>query len=147
MTWIWISVAIAVGTLVAIQPTLNAEIGRHAGGALAAAAVNFGVGLVALVALTATLGNGLPSLTALRAAPWWAWGGGLIGASFVTTAAFLTPRIGVAALIAAIICGQLAASVVLDHFGLFNLPIREASWPRILGVVMAACGVLLVTQN
>ena len=99
-----------------------------------------------MLGLLFVLRGGLPSAAAVRAIPWWGWCGGLIGATFVASAAFLAPRIGVAALIASILCGQLAASVIIDHFGLFNVAIREASLVRVAGVVMAAAGVVLVTR-
>jgi bacterial/archaeal transporter family-2 protein len=147
MTSLWVVFAVAVGSLLALQPTLNAEAGRHLGGPVVAAAVNFSVGLVVLAVLTLIIRGGLPSLAEARAVPWWAWCGGLIGATFVATAAFLAPRIGISALVAAILLGQLAASMVLDHYGLFNLPVREISWTRVLGVLLAGGGVLLVSQN
>ena len=147
MAWLWVVFAVAVGGLLAVQPTLNAEAGRHLGGPVVAAAVNFSVGLIFLALLAIGVRGGLPNLAEARAVPWWAWCGGLIGATFVATAAFLAPRIGITALVAAILLGQLAASLVLDHYGLFNLPVREINWPRLLGVLMAGGGVLLVTQN
>ncbi|MBA1146599.1 DMT family transporter [Ectothiorhodospiraceae bacterium WFHF3C12] len=147
MAWLWVVFAVAVGCLLAIQPTLNAEVGRHLGGPIVAAAVNFIIGLVVLAALALYIRGGLPSLGELRSAPWWAWFGGLIGATFVSTAAFLAPRIGVSAMFASVIFGQLAASLLLDHFGLFNLPVQEISWQRVVGVAMAGAGVLLVSQN
>lgn len=146
ITWLWIAFAAAVGCLLAVQPTLNAEAGRHLGGAIAAAGLNFATGLVALVAILLVVRGNLPEITAARDMPWWAWCGGLVGATFVATAAFLTPRIGVAALIASILCGQLAASLIIDHFGLFHVAVREASLPRISGVLMAGVGVVLVTR-
>lgn len=147
MGWLWVLFAIAVGGLLAIQPTLNAEVGRHLGGPIVAAAVNFITGLIVLLALALYIRGGTPSLAEVRSVPWWAWFGGLIGATFVSTAAFLAPRIGVSAIFASVVFGQLAASLVLDHFGLFHLPVHEVSWPRVLGVAMAGVGVLLVSQN
>lgn len=146
MTWLWVAFAMAVGCLLAVQPPLNAEAGRHLGGPIAAAALNFITGLAVLILILLLRRGGLPELGAVRAIPWWGWCGGLIGAGFVATAAFLTPRIGVATLIASILCGQLAASLIIDHFGLFHVAIREVSLPRLTGVVMAAVGVILVTR-
>lgn len=135
-----------VGGLLAVQPTLNAEAGRHLGGPIAGATLNFLTGLAVLIALMLVLRGSPPSIAAVRSVPWWGWCGGLIGATFVGTAAFLVPRIGVAVLIASILCGQLVASLIIDHFGLFNTAIREASWLRMAGVAMAAAGVILVTR-
>lgn len=148
MSWIWVAMAMFVGGLLAVQPALNAEVGRHLGGPVVAAAVNFSVGLVALVAIVAAVGGGMPNLSAAaRNAPWWAWFGGFIGATFVSSAALLAPRIGMSALVASVLVGQLAASAILDHYGLFNLSIREIGAQRMLGLALAAAGVLLVTRS
>lgn len=148
MSWLWVAFAVMVGGLLAVQPALNAEIGRHLGGPVAAAAVNFTVGLAALIAIVLYMNGGLPNVAAAtRSAPWWAWCGGLIGATFVASAALLAPRIGMSVLVSSILLGQLAASLVLDQYGLFNLAVREVDLQRVLGVVLAAAGVLLVTRG
>ena len=148
MSWLWVAFAVVIGGLLAVQPALNAEIGRHLGGPVVAAAVNFTVGLIALAVIVVAFGGGVPNLTAAaRSAPWWSWCGGLIGATFVASAALLAPRIGTAALFSSIMLGQLAASLAIDKFGLFNLATREVDWQRLLGVGFAAVGVILVTRG
>lgn len=148
MSWFWVGFAVVIGGLLAVQPALNAEIGRHLGGPVVAAAVNFTVGLIALIAIVAAFGGGMPNVSAaVRSAPWWAWCGGLIGATFVASAALLAPRIGMSALVSSVLLGQLASSLVIDKFGLFNLAAREVNWQRVLGVALAAAGVLLVTRG
>jgi transporter family-2 protein len=147
VTQAWVLLAVVMGAFLAVQPTLNAEIGRHVGGSVPAAFVNFGTGFLTLIVFMLVLRTSVPELSAARAAPWWAWLGGVIGAVFVVTGAFLTPRIGVTALIAGILVGQLAASLLLDHFGAFNLDVREASWSRVLGVLLAAAGVWFVSRS
>lgn len=147
MSQAWVLLAVLMGAFLAVQPTLNAEIGRHIGGPVPAAFVNFGTGFVTLVVFMLLLRTGLPDVASVRGAPWWAWFGGVIGSVFVVTAAFLTPRIGVTALIAGILLGQLAASLLLDHLGAFNLQVREASWNRIAGVLLAAAGVWFASRG
>ena len=53
--------------------------------------------------------------------------------------------IGVAVMLAVIICGQILASLLFDRFGLLGLPVRELSTPRLLGAVLVLIGVLLVS--
>jgi transporter family-2 protein len=58
--------------------------------------------------------------------------------------ATLAPRLGAAAFIAAVVGGQLACSVILDHFGLMNLPRQALTGGRLLGVLLVFAGMLLV---
>jgi transporter family-2 protein len=80
----------------------------------------------------------------MRAAPWWNWIGGPLGALIVLAGAALAPKLGAAAFIAAVVAGQLICSLVLDHFGLMNLPQQGLTTGRIIGAVMVFAGVLLV---
>ncbi len=57
---------------------------------------------------------------------------------------FRAPRLGVAITISLIIAGQLAAAVVLDHFGLLGVVVREATPGRIAGVFVMFAGVLMI---
>src|ERR1044071_7139850 len=78
---------------------------------------------------------------------WWNWLGGPLGAVFVLAGAALTPRMGSAAFIAAVVGGQLVCSLVLDHFGLMNVPQHGLSVGRLVGVALVFAGVLLVTYR
>jgi transporter family-2 protein len=89
----------------------------------------------------------LPSAAAMRAAPWWNWIGGPLGALIVLSGAALTPKMGAAAFIASVVGGQLICSLLLDHFALMNLPQQGFSMSRLIGAAMVFAGVLLVTQR
>ena len=65
-------------------------------------------------------------------------------ALIVLAGATLAPRLGAAAFIAAVVGGQLACSVILDHFGLMDLPRQPLSLPRAAGLLLVFAGVLLV---
>ena len=71
-------------------------------------------------------------------------GGGLLGALYVTSNTVLTPRLGVAAVMALGICGQLLAGLLLDRFGLFGLVERELTPGRVSGALMVLAGALMV---
>ena len=86
----------------------------------------------------------LPALAVMRSAPWWNWIGGPMGALIVLSGAALAPRLGAAAFIAAVVGGQLACSLFLDHFGLMDLPRQVVTPGRLLGVLLVFAGVVLV---
>ena len=84
MTWILLlPIALAAGTAVSMQFAVNSQLRGVAGGPVAAAAVSFVVGTVALLVLTLILNRGLPSFGDVAGTPWWVWVGGLLGAFYV----------------------------------------------------------------
>ena len=71
MTWfLLVPVALAAGTAVSVQFGVNSQLRGVAGGPVAAAAISFIVGTIALVALTLLLNGGLPSFGDVAAASW-----------------------------------------------------------------------------
>jgi transporter family-2 protein len=62
----------------------------------------------------------------------------------VLAGAALTPRLGAAAFIAAVVGGQLLSSVLLDHFALLGLEPRAITPGRILGALMVIAGVACI---
>jgi uncharacterized membrane protein YdcZ (DUF606 family) len=73
-----------------------------------------------------------------------------VGAVLITALAVLRglgqPGTESAAFIAAVVAGQLCCSLLLDHFGLMNLPRQELTAARLLGALLVFAGVLLVKQ-
>ena len=62
----------------------------------------------------------------------------------MTMSIILTPRLGASSTIGFIIGGQMIASVVLDHFGLLNLPTSPANLPKLAGAVLVVVGAIIV---
>lgn len=56
-------------------------------------------------------------------------------------------RIGGTAFLAAMLTGQMAGALILDHFGLFNVPVQPISVSRLAGIVLLALGVYLVQRG
>ena len=145
MALLLVLLALAAGTAIAVQFAVNAELGRAAGGPLAAAAISFLVGTVALFAAV-LVARQAPSVAALAGAPWWAWLGGLLGAFFVFASVVLTPRLGAASAFGFIIAGQMITSIILDQLGLLNLDAHPASLVRLAGVALVIFGAFLVLR-
>jgi transporter family-2 protein len=70
--------------------------------------------------------------------------GGILGAFYVAMSIWLTPKLGVGAVISLGIAGQVIASLALDHFGLLNLAVREMTLGRASGAVLVVAGALMV---
>lgn len=137
---------LAGGAFLAVQAPANAALVRPLGSPVNAALASFVIGTIAL-ALVAVALRSAPDLAAVRAAPWWAWVGGVCGAIFVAALALAAPRIGVAQALTLAIAAQLIVALALDHFGLMGLASRPVDWSRIAGVTLVCAGVLLVRRG
>ncbi|HEX6278510.1 MAG TPA: DMT family transporter, partial [Pyrinomonadaceae bacterium] len=83
---------------------------------------------------------------AAKEAPAIAWVGGLLGAFFVASAVTLVPRLGVAMTFSLIIAGQMLVTLVIDHFGLLGVPVKEVSLPRVAGILLITAGVIVIRK-
>lgn len=141
MLWLFVVLAIVSGAVLPVQVTLNARLGAGLGSPVFAALTNFLVGSVALIVFVLVSRLSLPVAVRLTQVPPLAWLGGLLGAFYVLMTVVLAPRLGTALLFGLVIVGQLLVSLVIDHFGLFGLPVHRASVLRALGVLLVAAGV------
>ena len=137
-----IVLTLIAGIGLAAQPPTNAALARLSGSTILAALLSFLVGTAVLAAIWLASDRTPPST--LRGAPWWAWLGGFYGAFFVTAVAYAAPRLGVASMLTLAIASQLAAALVLDHFGLLGVRAEPVSASRLIGLGLVIGGVLLV---
>ncbi len=148
VTLLYLALALVAGVTTAFQPGVNSRFAIAAGHPIHGGVINFLIGLVCMLAIWAAaagvLGTPSPGVAALKAGPWWMWVGGLLGAFFVTTAVIVTPQVGSANYLAAMIAGQLAASLLIDHLGLMGLPQIAASPVRLLGMVLIVGGMVCI---
>jgi bacterial/archaeal transporter family-2 protein len=134
----------AVGGLIALQPPINAGLGRATGN-LSAALVSFAVGTLLLALIVALVGQagGLSSTFDVR---WYYLLGGALGAAYVTMALIAVSSIGAGGVAAATVTGQLTAAVVIDRLGILGLEETPFTAPRIAGVVLLLAGTYLVVR-
>ena len=134
------------GGLVAMQAPINANLGRTIG-SLPAASVSFGIGLVALVAITLLAGGGFGRIGEAGNLQWYYLIGGLLGAVYVTTVLITVRTLGAGAVTAATIAGQLTLSVILDRLGILGLEKQGLTASRVAGVALLAAGTFLVVRG
>ena len=138
--------AAGAGIIVGMQAPVNSRLGRSIG-SVQAATFSFLVGSLALVLIASIAYGGLGSFAEVGKAPAWAWIGGLLGAVYVTVAILTVRTLGVSALTAAVITGQLGAAVVIDRFGLLGVAKQSIDLTRIVGLVLLVLGVFLVARR
>ncbi len=144
MQYFYWLMAFAIGVGVATQAAINARLAFGLGGQpLAAAFFSFAIGTLCLAVVMLFSSNFGTIGGAIGAQPWWRWIGGAIGAVFVFSTAFLAPKIGLVNMAFLIILGQLIAGMVIDGFGLIQMPVRTLAWHKYLGLAVMMAGLVL----
>ena len=133
-----------VGGLIAVQPVVNAGLGRETG-SIAAALISFAVGTLLLAGIVVVAGDAGRVGGALDVS-WYYLLGGILGAAYVFTALVVVKYIGAGGVAAATITGQLALSVVLDRIGVLGLEEAPITWERVLGVALLLAGTYLIVR-
>jgi bacterial/archaeal transporter family-2 protein len=139
-------VALIAGVVLPVQTAVNNRMAVSVGSPILGAFISFVIGTLSIFAYALVSGESLSSLTSSKNAPAIAWIGGLLGAFFVTSTIILLPRIGVAMTISLVIAGQMIAALVMDHYGLLGVPVKEMNLWRIAGVILIVGGVVLIRR-
>jgi transporter family-2 protein len=138
--------AMIAGALMPTQAATNNKMSEVVSSPILATFISFFVGTIALFAFALVSGVSISSLSSVRNAPPVAWLGGLLGAFYVAATVSLVPRLGVAMTFSLIIAGQMIVTLVIDHFGLLDVPVKELSIARVAGVLLITAGVVLIRR-
>ena len=139
-----ILIAMLVGGGYPIQAGVNATLAGFHGHPLLAALTNTAVASTVLVVVIVALQVPLPQAASLAKAPWWAWTGGLLGATFVFSSLVIAPKLGAAAFVSAGIVGTMATSLLIDHYGIIGYRPQPITWLRIFGAVLVVAGMVML---
>jgi transporter family-2 protein len=144
----WIVLGLLAGAVLPIQGAINAQLKTDIGRPLAVGTISFVVATltiaIVLVILLALRWTPTPQLRPLSGMPWWGWLGGFCAAAYVTATFLLIPTIGAAVTVALTVTGQQLASALIDQFGLFRMPRRPLTAPRVGGLVLLIAGSVLI---
>ena len=143
---IFLILALVAGAVLPLQALLNARLGTLVAGPVWASAVSFAVGTIGLALYIVASRSPTPDfLAAWQGGPWWLWTGGLLGGFYVVAATAAIPQLGAAALVALIIVGQMAASLMLDHYGVLG-PTLPVDASRLIGAALLIAGAYLIIR-
>ncbi|WP_425617018.1 DMT family transporter [Anatilimnocola sp. NA78] len=147
--WPLVLNAILIGMAIGLQPVVNAQLAKHVNHVLHAALLSFFTGTVLLALLCVGLYYFQqvqpPAADNLQAGPWWMWLGGTLGVFFITASIYLVAPLGPTTMLMCFIAGQLTVSIIVEHFGLLNVPVQPISGQRIFAVLLMACAIFLLT--
>lgn len=140
-------VAVAVaGGLIAIQPALNSRLGRAVGD-VQASFLSFFVGTIALALIVAFARGGWGAVGNVRHVGLIYLTGGMVGAIYVFVSLIMIRSLGVTAVMAATIAGQLAIAVAMDHFGWLGVTRQPIDLYRVAGVALLVLAVFLIVRD
>jgi bacterial/archaeal transporter family-2 protein len=143
---LFLLLALLAGALLPTQAGVNLQLRVMLGHPLAATLVSFVVGTLALAAVVTGLRVPLPLGAAWSRSEWWHWLGGLLGAIYILATIVVAPRLGAATLVAALVAGQMLASLALDHFGWVGFAVHPVNPWRLAGAALIVGGVVLVRR-
>jgi len=144
--YFFIVLAILAGMMMPTQAAINNKLAETVESPILSAFVSFVVGTAALFLYILATGVPLGNLFSVKNASLVAWTGGLLGAFFVAATVTLVPKIGVALTFSLIMAGQMLITLVIDHFGLLGVPVKEVNLPRLIGVTLITIGVILIRR-
>lgn len=147
MIWLLLLMALLVGAVLPLQTGINAQLRLGLGHPILAALASISAGTLFLLIYALTLRLPLPTWPTLLHLPWWSWLGGFLGAFYLATSLTLAPKLGAASLIAALVAGQMLASMILDHYGLVGYEVRPVNLWRLSGIGLVITGVILIQRR
>ena len=139
-----LGLAFAAGMLGPVQAGMNAKIGKALNDPFYAALISFAVGTAALLAYALAGRMDFSVVRTVSGVHWSLWLAGLLGAFYVTATIVLAPRLGTALTFGLVVAGQLTMAVIMDHFGLFGMPVQPVNWFRLAGIVLIVGGTMLI---
>ena len=138
-----VALCFVAGIGVAIQQAINGRSTTISREPMAAAWANFAVGsLILTLALLMLTAAGARALEPLPAGPWWLYLGGIIGAAFIATTAWVVGKVGVLAISLLVTAGQLTGALVLDV-----VILDVVDGPLIVGVLLSFGAVALTASQ
>jgi transporter family-2 protein len=144
----WILLALLAGVVLPVQGAINGLLRSDIGAPFVVGTISFAVATLSMIVvllLTRVLTDvPKPQMSGLATMPWWGWLGAFCGATYVTTVFTAIPVIGTAAAVGLTVAGQQIASLFVDRYGWFRLPMREISSLRYAGVATLLAGVALI---
>ena len=136
--------AFAAGAVIPVMATFNAQLARSIGSAPAAVLILLFVGFLGATAYQLAIRTPLPDIATLLNAKGYLYTGGLMVVFYMISVTLLIPKFGVGNTILFVVCAQMCSSAVIDHWGLFGLPVRPISWMRFAGLLVILAGLVMV---
>src|SRR5512143_816983 len=136
-TLLTVLIGILGGVAVGLQGPIATQMGRRVGIAASTFVVHVSGALLSGALL---LTRGGEQIQNWRSLSWYMLGSGFFGVLLYLTINHTMPRLGATTALALIIIGQLSMGILIDHFGLFGVAIRQVDGWRAAGLFLLLVG-------
>ncbi|WP_316836994.1 DMT family transporter [Pedobacter nutrimenti] len=133
------------GAFLAVQASLNANLGVILKKPILASLAQNASGMVFALVIATLSFKTQPSLTTVKQVPAYLWfTGGLFSVLGISLYYFTIPKLGFSTMISLGLSGQLIFAVAASHFGWLNMQIEPLTTKKLLGIVCLLAGILLI---
>lgn len=130
-----------VGSLIAIMILLNGTLASATGNYLSSVIIHF-IGLIGIVLILILKKSKFKLYSSV---PKYAYTAGLIGVLPILFNNIGFSVLGVSITLTLGMIGQSITAIIVDHFGLFNMPVVKFNKKKILGLLIILAGMVLMT--
>jgi transporter family-2 protein len=134
------------GVLQTCGAAMNSQLNSSLTNRWLASVVSFALITAFFLCVFAVFPSPLPSAEALAKMPWWAPLGGLVGAVQVYAGLTLVNKVGAGPFVGFTVTAALVASLVVDHFGWFHMPVHPINLWRCAGAALMVGGISLIAK-
>lgn len=143
----WIIPFIIVGgTLQSCGAAMNGQLNKSVTNPWLASAISFALITFFFAGAFLIHPTPLPTQKELADMPWWAVGGGLVGAVQVYAGLTLVHKVGAGPFVGFTVTAALITSLAIDHFGWFRMPAHPLNTGRIIGGLLLVGGISLIAK-
>ena len=136
-------ISIFTGIVLAIMISLNGGLGNISGNYASSVIIHF-VGLIGIIFVLIFTKSKIKNLKGI---PFYMFTGGLIGILTVLFTNIGFSGLGVSLTVSLSLLGELITSLIIDHFGYFNMPVIEFDKKKILGLIVIIAGIYVMTLS
>ena len=134
-------IAVISGLLMSVQGVFNTQVTKTAGRWVATAFVQFTAFLVCIAIWAISDRTSFGNL--LKVEPRYMLIGGILGAGITYTVIKAMDMMGPAKAVMMIVTAQILVAYLIELFGLFGVEKQPFSWRKVIGILLAAGGIIL----
>lgn len=140
----WHVWGILTGMFASFQQAITGHLGHLLGAPVDGAFVSFVGALILLTILVAFKERPFFNRDGMKAAPWWAFLGGIPGSLFVFFIGIVVPVLGPGMGAILGLMGMLIGTIIVQQFGWYQSVKKRVNYMQILGIVVMVAGVALI---
>jgi transporter family-2 protein len=145
MLYLNILLAMVMGAAISVYVPMIAQSARIMGSPVMGNVPFFAVAFVSSIVITGLSGVRVSDFSRISSVPMWLFAAGIVSAMMIVGTSYLVPRIGTGALFIGMVAGQIILGMVINQFGLLNVPVQPVTAMRALGAAMVIGGAAIVT--